>query len=300
MHALSTLVKHLHHERRSYVFLLPSVVLMGCFVIYPIVNVFYLAFTDATLVGSPELMGFANFRKLLRSPLFREVLGNTFVFMFSSVAAKMLFGLVAALLLNRPSWGRKCVRLFFLVPWATPRVVGAFSWQWIFNGLYGMLNDILFRLGIIDSYVTWLAHPIGAMVAVIVANFWLDLPFATIVYLAGLQAIPSDIYEAALVDGATKRQQLFHVTIPLIKPVILVLLVMMSIWTFNSFDVIWTLTQGGPLRSTEVLVTWTYKAAFDSLDFGYASAVAIFTFVILIVLSVLYFRLMSGRADYAN
>jgi len=267
-------------------------------VAYPVLLSFKNAFFHEILIKPWEgsgFVGFQNFIKLLGDKDFWIAFYKTIIWTISSVAGKTLIGLIIALFLNQSFRGRGIYRTLILVPWVTPQVVGAIVWRWIYNGEYGMLNYFLLTTGIIDKSQSWLGNQLTAFIAALVNDMWVGIPFMTIVILAGLQAIPSSIYEAARVDGASKVKQLFYITLPQLKPVFLTATILSTIWTFNSFNIIWTLTRGGPINATEILVVKTYKTAFQQFNIGMGSAYAVIIFIILMTFSIFYWRRFSNE-----
>lgn len=281
-----------------YLLLTPAAIFMLFVVAYPVLLSFKNAFFHEILIKPWEgsgFVGFQNFMKLVGNKEFWIAFYKTIIWTISSVAGKTLIGLIIALFLNQSFRGRGIYRTLILVPWVTPQVVGAIVWRWIYNGEYGMLNYFLLTTGIIEKSQSWLGNQVTAFIAALVNDMWVGIPFMTIVILAGLQAIPSSIYEAARVDGASRVKQLFYITLPQLKPVFLTATILSTIWTFNSFNIIWTLTRGGPINATEILVIKTYKTAFQQFNIGMGSAYAVIIFIILMTFSVFYWRRFSNE-----
>jgi len=215
-------------------------------------------------------------------------------FTIVSVSLELLLGLAIALLLQRSFRGRGWMRVVVLLPWAIPTVVSARMWEWLYNAEFGLLNYVAALAGLTTQPVNWLGDPFWALHAAIVMDVWKTMPFAAILLLAGLQTIPRDLYQAARVDGANPWQIFRSVTLPLLKPMILVVLLFRTLDAFRVFDAVYVLTGGGPANSTETLSIYTYKVLFQTLQFGYGSALAVVTFAAVALISLLYLKLMGG------
>jgi len=257
---------------------------------FPLVETVRLSVTNTRLVGTGDFVGIDNYVILLSDQLFWRTLGRTIIWTLTSVSLKTLIGLGGALLLNEKFTGRTIARTLTLLPWVVPISIGAVAWTWLYNGQHGLINGILLRLHIIKEPFELLANKTSAFIAAVINDAWVGIPFMTIIFLASLQAIPRVYYEAAHVDGATPWQRFRHITIPQLKQALLMATLLSSVWTFNSFDVIWVMTGGGPLRATTTLVIQTFRTAFGSFQFGEASALAVIVFAILALVSVLYFK----------
>ncbi len=272
-------------------FVMPAVLLLAAVTIYPIIHVIYLSLHRKLLIfGISEFTGLQNYRFLLHDGRFWGALGNTAYFTALSVASEVVLGLALALLMNRAFTGKGFVRAMVLVPWAIPTVVSAKMWEWIYNGDFGILNYLL------GTKVNWLGDPFWALHAAIVMDIWKTTPFAAILFLAGLQLIPADLYSAARIDGAGPARLLWHVTLPLLKPVILIVLIFRSLDAFRVFDAVYVLTGGGPANTTETLSVYTYKVLFQTLQIGYGSALAVMVFVCVGLIAIGYIVLMGKKA----
>ncbi|MEX2541829.1 MAG: sugar ABC transporter permease [Trueperaceae bacterium] len=286
----------LHPDRSPFLYLLPTVLFIAVFLAYPVAEVIRGSFIHNVPIRPWEpqgFVGFDNYAALLRSPEFLRALGVTVGWTILAVAGKLLIGMVAALLLQREFIGRRIYLTLMMVPWVTPIVVAAVVWRWVLNSQYGQLNGLLDILGL--PIVPWLGRSGTAFVATAAVDMWVGIPFVAMVLMAGLQSIPDELYEAATVDGAGLAQMFRHVTLPLLRPVMFVVLLLTSVWTFNSFEVIYPLTRGGPAGATTTLVIQAYRLAFGSFDFGRASALATLIFVILLALSILYWYRLARR-----
>lgn len=234
------------------------------------------------IFGISQFVGLENYRFLVEDPRFWGALWNTAYFVVVAVGLELALGLGFALLLHRPFRGRGVARALVLVPWAVPTVVAARFWEWILNADFGVLNYLL------GARINWLGDPFWAMHAAIAADVWKSTPFVVLLLLAGLQVISEDLYRAARVDGAGAWQLFRHITLPLLRPVIFLVLLFRSMDAARVFDLIFVLTGGGPANETETLVVYSYKLMYRTLQFGYGSAVAVATFVCIFAMSMLY------------
>ena len=280
-----------------WLLLTPAFVLIFGLVGYPILRTFWLSFHDAGLEsvagGSGEFVGLGNYAQVLTDPLYRQVFLTTAVFGLACVAGTMILGVGAAFLLNQPLRGRRFLTLALLLPWAMPKVAAATVWQWMFDDQYGIINWLLTTVGF-ESFAghAWFVDRVPAFIAIGTVVIWGSFPFVAISMLAGLQSIPEDVLEAARIDGATAWQRLRYVTLPLLKPLLLVLTVISTIWDFKVFDQVYVMTQGGPARSTEVLAITTWREAFTRYNFGLAGALAMALFIILTIVTIIYIRMV--------
>ena len=272
-----------------YIWILPSVILMAIFIIVPIGFVFRMAFSQVTKAGLIKgFAGFDNFSKVLGSSKFTMVLKNTVVWTVLVVVLSTVLGFILALLLNNQFKGRKIARAIVVFPWATTLVIQASAWKFIINTDYGALNTLLKTLGIIQANVNWTPTPGAFFAWEIACGIFVTIPFVCFTALSGLQSIDSTLYEAAIVDGASYWQKLFHITLPLVKPSLTVATVLNIIYVFNSFPIVWTITKGDPASRTDTLVTYLYKLAFYNGKQGEAAAVSVIGFLILLVCASCY------------
>jgi multiple sugar transport system permease protein len=256
-------------------FILPTIILMVLFIAWPLIEAIVISFTARTIKGEQYFVGFDNYIRLWKDPFYWQAVRTTFIYTGFSILFKFIFGLIAALVINSQVRGRNILTGLILLPWIIPSVVQALTWKSIFDPLFGALNYILLELGIIDQGISWLGNPNLALPAVILANVWAGIPFFTVNILAGLQSIPQELYEAAEVDGASEWQRFRHITMPGIRFVVLVAVLLSTIWTFNSFEVIFLLTGGGPAGTTRVYSVLTYQYGMIGLRFGPAAAIAL-------------------------
>lgn len=272
----------------GYLYIAPCIVLILAVLGFPMLYVLALSFTKYKPMISMQWIGLKNYVNILSDNLFWVACGNTFVFTLSSVSLHVILGLAMALLLNRTFKGRKAVRTLTLLPWMLSNIVGAITWRWMLNGSYGIFNEMLKSLGFISEYQAWLGQKETAMFFVVLAYIWKQTPYLMLMFLAGLQAIPYEQYEAAMIDGATPPQSLYYVTLPNLRNVIITTSTLDFIWAFKQFDLIKTMTGGGPGISTEVLSTLIYRTFFNEFNFGKASSYAIVLLLIVLITSIFY------------
>ena len=298
--------KKMNPKRRSELQLavalvLPAFLIMGIVTIYPLISSFSISLRQWDLMR-PDLgrpfVGLDNYRFILSDPLFWDSVSVTLLFVFLAVAFEIILGFLIALMLNRPFRGRTAVRLLALLPWAVPSVVNGIMWKWILNPSYGAANGLLQQLGIIDQYIVWLGEPKLALFMVVWADVWKETSFIMLLFLAALQTIPADLYEAARVDGASGLQRLFHITIPLIRPTLFVAVALRTIWSLKSFDLIYTLTAGGPSNGTAVLGYYTYLKSFVSLQLGRGAAAAYIMTAGVMIVVIFYQRAIYRGVEY--
>lgn len=277
--------------------LIPCFLFVIVFAFYPILHSFYLSLHKIVL-GLPGLgqpfVGLENYRDLFRDKIAHHSLLNTLLFVFATTFFEILFGLIIALVLNHHFRGRGMVRAAILVPWAIPTVVSSQMWRFIFNDKYGLLNYILFRSDT-SAYTAWLANPATAFAAIVVADVWKTSSFAGLLILAGLQVIPDELYEAAKIDGASAWQQLRKITLPLIKPALLIALLFRTMDAFRVFDLVFVMTQGGPADATNVLQFYGYKKIFAEGLMGYGSTISVLVFLITFIISIFYIKVIGTR-----
>ncbi len=231
-----------------------------------------------------RFIGFGNYLKALKDEVFWISLKNTLYWIAGVIFLQLLLGFATALLLNREFKWRGLARSLILIPWVTPSVITALMWRWMYDGNNGVINDLLVRIGLLNSYFPWLANSTTALPAIMVALMWQGFPFFAIMILAGLQAIPGTLYEAAEVDGASKLQMFTRITLPMLTPILFTSILLRIIWVANSMDVIFVMTGGGPGYATHTLPVFAFIRAYKGLDFGYASTIAIYLTLLLIAI----------------
>jgi multiple sugar transport system permease protein len=277
----------------GYVFVLPLVVLVLALVAYPLASAVHVSLTEKYVGYAARFVGLKNYVDLARDPVFHKVVWNSALFTIVSVSVKIVIGLLMALALHRILTARRFVRGFLLLPWVVPTVITALAWHWVFDALRGVINVSLQTAGLISTPIAWLGQPATAMAAVIIVNIWRGFPFFGVSLLAGLQAIPRDLYEAAAVDGASAIQQFRHVTLPGLRPVVFVTALISTIFTLNDFNIVYVMTRGGPGIATHVLATYTYEMGFQALRWGKAVAVSMYLMPLVAVLIVLVARRLT-------
>jgi len=274
--------------------LLPLLIVESIFILYPIYYTFQLSTLRYSLLRPEEItfIGIDNFKMVLADKNFFDSLQIGLIWTFGSVIPQFLIGLGIALILNENLKGRVFFRALFISPWLFPNVAVALMWQWMFNDIYGPLNYLLTRLGIVNKPIVWLGGNL-TLFSVIIVNIWRGIPFFIIMLLAGLQSIPEQIYEASKIDGATRLQTLFRITLPLLRPIIFISLLLRIIWTFNFFDLIWILTRGGPGNATTIPPILAYTMAFLKYNFGQSAAILVLMLAILVGIVTIYFKLLG-------
>lgn len=277
-------------------FLLPSLVFVGVFSAYPILESFRLSFYRMILTLpwlGEKFVGWENYRDLATDPVARGSLFTSLLFVAVTTPIEVLLGLAMALVLNESFRGRGWLRAIVLIPWALPTVVSSQMWRFIFNDRYGLFNYLIFG-DATQNYWAPLAEPGLALMAIMVADIWKTSSFAGLIILAGLQGIPQELYEAADIDGATRWQKFRRVTLPLIKPALLLALLFRTIDALKVFDLVFVMTQGGPADTTNILQFYGYKKTFAEGMIGYGSAIAVVAFSISLLLSIFYLRVSAA------
>lgn len=272
----------------AFVLVLPGLALLVAVVAYPLLTALVTAFFQQSLVvPGREFVGFQNIIDVLQGD-FLKLLGQTMVFTLGTTIAPFIIGFALALALNTRIRGAKMLRGLMLIPWLVPGVVVSFLWMWIFNANYGVANAVLGLFGV-DAQA-WLAQPQTAMFAVIVAKTWQSFPWIMVMLLAGLQTVPQELHEAAEMDGAGTIRRFFSITVPQLKGIIGLVLLLEFIWNFQHFDIIYVLTGGGPAGSTQTFATAVYETAFRGFDLGHAGALGLLWLILLMALVVVYVR----------
>lgn len=272
-------------QRTGWILILPALLLLLFVYGYPILRAFWLSLFTQNLGTElqPVFSGVDNYIRMAGDGRFWQSFWVTSVFTVSAVLLELLLGLGIALVLNEQFKGRSLVRTAAIIPWALPTALIGLAWAWIFNDQFGVVNDILLRLGLIKTGINWLGDPNLALLAVIIADVWKTTPFISILLLAGLQSISPDLYEAHSIDGATPWQSFYKITLPLLMPQILIALLFRFAQSFGVFDLIAVMTGGGPGGATEVVSLYIYSTVMRYLDFGYGSALVVVTFSLLIL-----------------
>jgi multiple sugar transport system permease protein len=277
-------------RRGAAAFLAPAAVTLGTVTVFPMLWVLVLSLERYALVeGPPRFIGLGNYARLAADERFWNAFGNTVYFAVVSVTLELALGLAIALFIAETKRGRSLLYALALVPWAVPTVVSARMWEWMYNADFGVLNYLT------GHDFNWLGSPLLAIHAAILMDVWKATPFVTLLLLAGLQSIPPDLYRAAAVDGAGRLTMLMRLTLPMLLPVIGVVLVFRTIDAFRVFDSVYVLTGGGPANTSEMLSIYAYKLFFQTLEFGYGSAVAVAVMLMVGLATVVYARLLRAN-----
>ena len=271
-----------------YIFIAPNVVVFAVFMFLPILLAFYISLNEWTLIGYPTFVGLGNYLDLLKDPQFWRAFLNTGIYTVGTVPTSIVLGLAVAVGLNRKLPGRTLLRSIFFVPVIISLVAVALIAAWIFNDNYGIINAALSAVGIGD--VPWLSSARWAMTSLIIATLWIRLGFNMVIYLAALQSIPTELYDAARVDGASGWRRFRHITWPLLGPTTFLLVIINIIYSLHVFDLIYVMTGGGPGFSTTVLVQYIYQMAFTEGQMGYASAIGVVLYLLLLIITVFQWR----------
>lgn len=267
---------------------------------YPLFNSLYLSFTNTNILRkdiSLKFVGIDNFIKFYTDEKVWPSMKYSLIYALVCVLVSYIIGMGLALLLNKKIKFRPLFRALLLIPWAIPTVVATANWLWILNDQSGLVNIWLQKMNIVKDPILFFADPFLAKITCIIVGTWKSYPFMTLSLLAGLQGVPDDIYESAKIDGASGIRSFWYITLPMLKNVSMVVITLMFIWGFNNFDIIYLLTQGGPLESTFTLPIYTYNTAFYRGQMGYASAISMMTLIILLIMCMVYMKLQKGDKE---
>ncbi len=285
-------LRRMRREWSAYVFLAPGLIIFSVFTVFALIFAFYLTFHEWNIIQPTKpFVGLRNYTDMFQDERYRRSVINTAYYTGGSVPITMAIGLLIALLLNQPIRFRSIFRTMYFLPVVTPLVVTAILWKWLYNGDYGLFNYYLLKTHLIHNPLLWLSDKNLAMPAVILMSIWGGVGFSMVIYLAGLQAIPEELYEAAKLDGAGAYARFRHITLPLLSPTTLFLLVMGVIGSFQIFTQIFVMTSGGPVERTTTMVYYIYQSAFQFYDMGYASTLAFGLFALLFLVTLLQLRL---------
>ncbi len=289
----STITRNQHMF--AWVLIAPAALYMCLIVAWPLLETFRLSFTNAGL-GGEEYVGLENFSRMAGSSKFYSTVSLTFYWMLLAVIGKVVMGLAGALLLNAPLRGKALYRVLVMPPWVVPIAIGCVGWLWMYQGHFGLLAGVMQRIGVLDGPFEFLAYRNSAFYSAVVTDVWVGTPFVAVYFLAAIQAVPRDMHEAAYMDGASRFYRFRRITLPQIMPAITAMTLLSAIWTFNSFEIIWILTEGGPRGATTTLIIDTYKSAFSTYKFGQGAARAT-VIVVLLSCFALTFLWLIGKVN---
>jgi multiple sugar transport system permease protein len=283
-------------ERKFYRWMLvPALLFLTAFIYYPVLRGVVMAFQNYNLFDLNQLRfnGFDNFKAVLTDPhiRFAQILLNTIVWLFGSLFFQFVLGFGLALLLKKPFVGRGIYTAFVFYGWALSGFAIGLTWAWLFNGQFGLVNDMLIRIGLLSEPIGFLSNPNLAMISVIIPNIWYGVPFFGIMLLAALQSVPNELYEAATLDGAGAIRKFTSVTVPYVKPTIVSTILLRTMWIVNFPDIIYAMTNGGPVNRTNILATQMINKVFKEYDYGQGSAIGLIIMILLFAYAMLYLRL---------
>lgn len=285
-------------NRTGFLLVLPALVTFCVIILYPFLRALSYSFFEYTLfTPQPVFAGLENFREILTNPRLLGSWLRTLIFVAGTTGLTFVLGLTWAILMHQRFRGRIFIRSASLLPWVFPSVVTAFLWAWIYNGQYGVLNALLLKLGIVSEPVVWLSTSAGAMAAVVMAKAWVAIPLFMAFFLAGLQGLPTERLDAARVDGANNLEVLRYVALPHLRSTMAIVLVLGAIGNLQQFDIIYTLTAGGPIRATTVLSIEVYKQAFENWNTGLAAAIGVLWLLTIAIPAFFYLRTALKRED---
>lgn len=284
-------------ERRTgFLLVVPALVAFAAIILLPFLESIRLSLYKYTIdMQAPAYVGLANFHRLIADPATLTIWLNTMVFVVVTTGLTFVLGLAWALMMNQQFKGRSFIRAASLLPWVLPTTVTAFLAAWIFNGQYGVLNALLIQVGVLETPVTWLAEQKGAMAAVIITKAWLSVPLFMAFFLAGLQGVSQDQIDAARVDGCENFGVLRYVVLPHLAPTMIIVTILGAMGNLQAFDVIYALTQGGPIKATTMLSIEVYKQAFQNWDMGTACSVGVLWFITIAIPTTFYLRILFKR-----
>lgn len=282
--------------RDAWIMMTPALICLAVVAVYPILRTFWLSLHEMVLTdplsGYP-FIGFKNYAKIFQDSRALDAILFTLKFTVVTVFFELLIGFSSALIMNQGFKAKGLVRAAILIPWAIPTSVSAMMWKFIYNDQYGLFNDILCRIGVIDSYKAWLSTADGSFMALVITDIWKTAPYMALLILAGLQMVSDEMYEAAKIDGANVIQRFLYVTLPTVKTTVLVALLFRTLDAFRVFDLISVMTGGA--NGTESISVYAYNNLMKFLDFGYGSSLAVLIFVVVFIISMIYMKLMGNR-----
>lgn len=277
-------------------FALPALIVLAMLIAYPVVYTGLLSVTD----NKGNLVGLNNFAAVLKPRVTTQAFFNTLYWVAGSVVAQVILGTATAVLLNQNFWGRSVVRSLTLLPWVVPGIVAATTWAWMFHTEFGIINYMMTSTGAVPKALNWLGDPDLVMPLLIAINVWKLFPFVAIMVLAGLQSIPSDLYEAARVDGANFWHEVWHISLPGVRPVLTAVTLLLVIWALNSITIIYAITKGGPANKTLITPIQIFRTAFESVNFNQAAALSVIFFFVVIAVVAVYIKVSSPSPEAAK
>ena len=282
----------------AFILILPALLIVLGLYVYPLTYSFVISFFRSD-IRKPGVvfLGFKNYVEIFKTPELLLSFWKTIYFTMVSLAIEMVAGIAIALAFNRNFVGRPAARSLILIPWAIPAVVNGILWNWLVHPKIGIVNYLLVQLGILERYKPWLADPAWALNIIIIADAWKWTPLVVLLILAGLQAIPDELYEAATIDGCTRTQTFFRVTLPLLRWPILVTLLLRTVEAIRVFDIIFIMTRGGPASTTKLTTFYVWEVAFKYHRLGFGSALAYLLTVLIVILAILYYRTVSSQVE---
>ncbi len=283
-------------SRDAWIMMFPAIIVLLVIAVYPILRTVWLSLHEMVLTdpgsGYP-FIGLKNYGAIFQDERAITAIIFTLKFTLATVSMELLLGFTAALIMNKAFKGKGLVRAAILIPWAIPTSVSAMMWKFIYNDQYGLFNDVLSRIGVIDKYQAWLSTADGSFMALVITDIWKTAPYMALLILAGLQMVPEELYEAAKIDGANIFQRFLYVTLPTVKTTVLVALLFRTLDAFRVFDLISVMTGGA--NGTESVSVYAYNHLMKFLDFGYGSAMAVMIFVVVFLISLLYMRALGDQ-----
>lgn len=281
----------------GYAFVTPVLLWVAVFMVYPLYYIIFLSFFDWNLMDvNKKFTGLDNFTRMFQDSEFTQSIWNTFHFIIGKVTLSVAAALLIAILLNQKLRGIKTLRAFFYSPVVVSMVAAAMIWNYLYDPSFGPLTSFFQSIGLTSP--RWLDDPAWAMNSIILMSTWKNMGYYAVIYLAGLQSISDDFYEAASIDGATGLRKFYHITWPLLMPATMLVVIMSMIHAFQVFAQVYVMTAGGPVGSTNVIVYYLYKVAFEYFEIGYASAVGLFLFIVMLIFTLLQYRIMNSRMDH--
>ncbi|WP_133514313.1 carbohydrate ABC transporter permease [Halanaerobium saccharolyticum] len=287
-------------DKMGYLFIIPSLILIFALILYPVFNTLYLSFFNyrvQTMALGKTFVGLRNFIKIFNDETFFKSLKFTLLFTVVAVSMETIIGMIFANIMNRKLPGQGIIRTSVLIPWAIPTIISGLMWKFMYSQQYGIINHIFLKLQFIKEAIPWLSDSFVAVIAVIIADVWKTTPYMSLLILSGLQTIPIQLYEAAAIDGANRKDIFLKITLPLIKPVLSVAILFRVLATFRIYDLIAVLTSGGPANATQSLSLYTIKTYFDFGNIGYGAALATVTFIISLLISLLFLDSLKSKLE---